>query len=132
MWMRNRAQTPARRGAVMVESALVLPMFLIFVFGMIEMSLMGMTSQLVTSAAREGCRVAVLNGDVDAKVQEILNSGGITKYTSTISQNTSPDGLITITLTISVNFSNVSWYTPPQFLGSATITASATLSSEQQ
>ena len=121
----------------MVESALVLPVFFIFVYGMIEMSQMGMTSQLISDAAREGCRVAVLNGsmqsDIDATVQAILNSGGITKYTSNISQSSfqNPNLGEYVTLTISVNFSDVSWLSPPQFLGSATITASATLSSEQ-
>ena len=68
----------------MVETGLVLPVFFIFFFGMIETSQMGMTFQLITDAAREGCRVAVLDGktqsDVDATVQAILNSGGVTTY----------------------------------------------------
>jgi Flp pilus assembly protein TadG len=123
----------------MVETGLVLPVFFIFFFGMIEASQMGMTFQLITDAAREGCRVAVLDGktqsDVDATVQAILNSGGVTNYTPPTISPSSFQGIklgdpIPITVTISVNFSDISWL-PPHFLGSTVMTASSTLSSER-
>ena len=137
MRLRGRTATPARRGAVMVETGLVLPVFFIFFYGMIETSQMGMTFQLITDAAREGCRVAVLDGktqsDVDATVQAILNSGGVTTYPPpaiTPSFQSTPLGQ-PITVTISVNFRDISWLSPPQFLGSTVMTASSTLSSER-
>ena len=47
-----------------------------------------MANQLLTDAAREGARVAVIPGntttDVTTTVQNLLNSGGITTYTLTI------------------------------------------------
>lgn len=120
----------------MVEAAFVLPVFFTFVFGMMEMSQMGMTAQLITDAALEGCRVAVIDGktqtDVNDTVQTIMNSVGITKYSMAITPNFQGITLGNpVTLTLSVNFSDVSWLPNPKYLGSATIGASSTLSSER-
>jgi hypothetical protein len=122
----------------MVDAAIVLPVFLFFVYGMLETARLGLTAQLVTDAAREGCRVAVIDGkaqrDVDATVQAILNSGGIATYTSGITPNFQSKKLVNgdaITLMVSVKFSDVSWLAPPQFLGAATISATSTQSSER-
>jgi Flp pilus assembly protein TadG len=121
----------------MVETAIVLAVFFILVLGMIEMSRLGMVAQLLSDAARESCRLAVLNGktptDVTGMAQTILNSGGINTYTLT----TTPSDVTTshlgdpVTVVITVSFSNVSWLSTPRFLGSATMQSSATMSSER-
>jgi hypothetical protein len=113
---------------------------------MIEMSRLGLAAQLLTSAAEAGCRVAIINGktrnDVNNAVQSIMNSGGIStsSYTMTVATSpaTSPLGDITktnegdsITITLSCSYSDISWLPPPSFLGSSTITSSATMSSER-
>src|SRR4029079_17974059 len=49
----------SRCGAAAVETALVLPLALLFLFGIIEYSRFVMTLQVVTNAAREGARYAV-------------------------------------------------------------------------
>ena len=59
--MRPRRE-PRRRGASAVEMAVIAPVFLTLVLGIIESSRLGMVSQLLTTAVREGCRVAVING----------------------------------------------------------------------
>jgi Flp pilus assembly protein TadG len=48
-----------RQGAALVETALVLPLCLLFVLGVFEYSRYLMTLHLATNAAREGCRYAV-------------------------------------------------------------------------
>jgi hypothetical protein len=122
----------------MVETAIVLSLFFLLVLAAIELSRLGLTSQLLSSAANSGCRVAVINGhtqnDVVSTVQTVLTGGGIgSSYTMV----TSPSDVTTthlgdsITVTISVPFSKVSWLSTPLFLGSTTITSSATLSSER-
>jgi Flp pilus assembly protein TadG len=123
----------------MVETAIVLSIFFLLVLGLIEISRLGLTSQLLSSAANSGCRVAVINGhtqnDVVSTVQSVLSSGGIASSSYTLV--TSPSDVTTthlgeqVTVTISVPFSKVSWLSTPLFLGSATITSSATLSSER-
>ena len=51
-----------RRGAAAVEFAVVAPIFLLLVFGMIEYGRMVMVQQVLTNASREGARCAVLDG----------------------------------------------------------------------
>jgi len=128
----------------MVEAAIVLPVFFLLVLGLIEISRLGMTAQLVTSAANAGCRVAVISGhtqaDVTTTVQNLMSSGGI--GSSSYSMVTSPSDVTTthlagpasvnsVTVTISVPFNRVSWLATPLFLGSVTISSSATLTSER-
>lgn len=51
----------ADRGAAAVEFALVLPLFLVLVFGIVEFGRGYHTKTTLTHAAREGARVAALN-----------------------------------------------------------------------
>jgi len=76
-----------RRGAAAVEMAFIAPAFLTLVLGIIESSRLGMVAQLLTTAAREGCRVAVLNGmtqtDVQNRINAVLSGSGISVGTVT-------------------------------------------------
>lgn len=49
----------SRRGTTIVETALVLPLILLFIFGIMEYGRYLLCAQVVTNAAREGCRYAV-------------------------------------------------------------------------
>lgn len=70
-----------RRGAAMLEFAIVLPLFLLLLLGIIEMGRVIMLHQVATNAAREGARRAVVPGatqaTVTAAVNEYLNNAGI-------------------------------------------------------
>jgi Flp pilus assembly protein TadG len=112
-----------RAGTSAVEFALVAPLFVALVMGQIETSRLGMVSQLITTAAREGCRVAVLDGSTEADVQN--------RVTAVLSGSGIPVGTVTpITVSLSVPYAQVSWLGAPFFLANATVSASATLSSE--
>ena len=50
---------PRRRGAATVEAALVLPIVIMFLFGILEYGRYVMMLQILTNAAREGARYAV-------------------------------------------------------------------------
>jgi Flp pilus assembly protein TadG len=56
---RFKVRCERRRGATLVETALVLPLCLLFVLGVFEYSRYLMMLHLATNAAREGCRYAV-------------------------------------------------------------------------
>src|SRR4051812_6554667 len=58
-----------RRGAAMVETALVLPIFFMVVLGVIEFGRAMMVAQLLTNGAREGARLAVLPGSTNTSVE---------------------------------------------------------------
>lgn len=138
--MRLRNRTRARRGASAVEMALIAPIFVTLVLGQIETSRLGMVSQLLTTAAREGCRVAVLPGkvqsDVQARVNSVLAGSGIP--VGTVTPTCPSPGLwescpagTPITVNLSVSYRSVSWLGTPFFLKNARVTASATMSSER-
>lgn len=77
-------QTPLRRmrqerGAALLEMALTLPLLLLVCVGILEFGRAYQTWQVMTNAAREGARIAVLPGitntDVTNRVQTYLTNG---------------------------------------------------------
>ena len=85
MIRRRKTRLPARRGTAAVEAAMVLPITLLFMFGIIEYGRYVMTMQIMTSAARAGARYAlahvqpvVLNGvtygNATTDVQNVVNT----------------------------------------------------------
>lgn len=85
-----------RRGAVMVEMALVLPLFVMLVLGIIEFGRAMMIANLVTNAAREGARMAVLDGSSNSEVTNTIQ----TFLKSAVSNSlTAGDMSVTITVT---------------------------------
>ncbi len=69
-------------GAVLIEFALTLPLLLLLVVGIFDFGFAFQQYEVVTNAAREGARMAVLpgytTGDVEARVNAYLQAGGIT------------------------------------------------------
>jgi hypothetical protein len=57
-----------RPGAVAMELALILPVLLMLILGIIEVGRAMMVRQIVTSAAREGARRAIIPGATDDEV----------------------------------------------------------------
>jgi hypothetical protein len=76
-------RSSGRRGQALAEMAIVLPVLLILVFGIIEMASAWRTFQIVTNGAREGARVAILpNANTDRvieRVEEHLDAGRLTR-----------------------------------------------------
>lgn len=70
----RRKPHQTRRGAAMVEMALVLPLFVMIILGIIEFGRAMMVSQLITNAAREGARLAVIDGSSNTSVQSAVQS----------------------------------------------------------
>ena len=70
-----------RAGQAMAEMAVVLPVLLLLLVGIIEMASAWRTFQVVTNAVREGARVALLpTADLDQvrlRVQRSLEAGGV-------------------------------------------------------
>jgi Flp pilus assembly protein TadG len=58
-----------RRGAAAVEMAIVLPLFMMIVMGIIEFGRAMMVGQLVTNAARHGSRLSIVDGSTNATVE---------------------------------------------------------------
>ncbi len=75
----RRARLRSESGAELVEFALVLPILLLVLGGIIDFALLLHHQQVLSNAAREGARLAVLPGytssDVAARVQAYLREG---------------------------------------------------------
>lgn len=118
-----------RKGAAVVEFAVVAPVFFLLVFGIIEYGRMVMVQQLITNASREGARRGVLDGATTAEVSTLVNnylaSGGIKGATITVTPNppSSAGYGAPVTVTVGVPFSKVSWLPKPMFLGNRTLSA---------
>ena len=76
----SRRRFRSERGAALIEAALTLPLLLLVCVGIIEFGRLYQTWQVMTNAAREGARVAVLpsvNGGAEARVRQYLQNGGL-------------------------------------------------------
>jgi Flp pilus assembly protein TadG len=64
------ARTASERGQALLEVALTLPLLLLVAVGIFEFGRAYQTWQILTNAAREGARIAVLPGTDDDAVEE--------------------------------------------------------------
>jgi len=99
-WMRG-----ADRGAAAVEFALLLPLLLILVFGIIDFGRMLNAQITLTEAAREGARASVLGTSVSTRVNQLTGGLGTTTTTTTACPaNPAPSDTTTVTVTYQFQF----------------------------
>ena len=71
----------SERGAELIEMALVLPLLLLVIVGIVDFGFLFSRYEVLTNAAREGARIAVLQGygtaDVNSRVCQYLTTGGV-------------------------------------------------------
>ena len=101
--MKRRTQ---RKGAAAVEFAVIAPVMFLVVFGMFELGRAMSIQQVLTNAAREGAREAILPGSTEDSVDEIvdnyvagLNIGSVDTATSVAPESAESGDLITVTVT---------------------------------
>ena len=114
--MRRRLRKPrfgrgshrARAGAI-VEFAVVLPLLLTILFGIIEYGWVFMMRQTLQHAAREGCRLAVLQTsvapytNVTTRVTAVMATTNMSGYSVAMSHATAADPVETVTISIPYN-----------------------------
>jgi hypothetical protein len=84
------------KGQGLVEFALLVPLFLILLIGMVEFGRVWMTKNIITGAAREAVRLGAVQVDFPAsdnqakqRATEVLNSAGIGVPPAVVTVNTS-------------------------------------------
>lgn len=119
-----------RQGQTLVEFAIILPLLMLLLFGIIEFGRYLYLKNSVTNAAREGARKAVVtNPWNDSTVKQYLvdnsaislNVGNIDITPSSPSQGTA------VTVTVEIPFTSVVPDLIPQFVNLNSISASATM-----
>ncbi len=130
-----------RQGAAAVEFALVAPAFVLLVFGMIEFGRAIMVQQVMTNGAREGARLAILDSPtptattVKSAVVTYLQTCGIPgASTSNVTiaptePSTAKNG-DSVTVTVQIPYSSVTWLPSPKFLGTKTLQVSCVMRRE--
>ena len=63
-----------QRGAALIETAITIPLVLLVSVSIFEFGRAYQTWQILTNAAREGARIAVLEGQTDAQVTTIVRN----------------------------------------------------------
>ena len=80
--MNLRTRVRHARGAELVELALILPILLIIIAGIVDFGFMFQAFMVVNNAAREGARVRILpgytNADATARVNNYMSASGLT------------------------------------------------------
>lgn len=117
MIRRHLARLKADGGAELIEFALVLPLLLLVCAAIMDFGFLFQRYEVVTNAAREGARIAVLNGytaaDAQARVQSYLTASGLTNVAPTADvtygNETTPSGLTFSDVTVKA-------YYPSEFL----------------
>jgi Flp pilus assembly protein TadG len=108
--MNQTSDTRKRRrpdsGEALLEMALVLPILLVLSLGMLDFGRAFHVKNIVDSAAREACRVAVVTAPdkplaIDRATQ-VLDAGGVTGTTDVT--DVQPDKTITVTVTTRFTF----------------------------
>ena len=128
-----------RRAASAVEFAFVAPVFFLIVLGLIELGRGIMVKHLLANAARQGCRVGIIEGksnaDINAAVTNVLAPLGITSDTVTVDVNDVPGDAINgtafneLTVIVSVPVSAVTWVPGGKYLAGS-LSAQYTLRKE--
>ena len=74
------------RGAALLETAITIPIILLISVGIFEFGRAYQTWQVLTNAAREGARIAILadktDTDVQTVVRDYMKNGGLPMYSS--------------------------------------------------
>ena len=105
--MRKKINLLARdsRGQSLVEFALVVPVLVVILFAIIEFGRLWMTVNVLTSAAREGARVAAVTAPntsaAQAAAQNVLTGGKVTGASVNVS---GPNGANEVRVTVTVNY----------------------------
>ena len=113
-----------KNGTAIVEFAIILPLLLILIFGIIEFSLVLYDKAMITNASREGARAGIVfradpvtgdyspltNAEIAAVVNNYLSNylitfGGPTNATTTVTRvGSSPGGELGVNVAFSYNF----------------------------
>jgi Flp pilus assembly protein TadG len=121
IWKRQEGQS-------LVEFALVIPIFVLFLFGIIEFGRLWECMNAMTSAAREGARVAAVTSPDASRVQaaalSLLGGSGLTGVSVGVS---GPSGSNQITVTVSGTYAPLTNALIPGLIGPIPLNRSTTM-----
>jgi len=98
----------SNRGVAVIEFALVLPLLLLLCFGITEFGRAWMTMNVLTSAAREGVRLAAVTAPdtpaVEQRVRDVCDAAGIDAAVITVTPPDPDDPERRVSVTVTTDF----------------------------
>ena len=133
--VKRRGKMRHRCGAAAVEFAIVAPIFILLIIGLIELGRGFMVQQILTNASRVGARRAVTLNATESVVTDEVTGYAANVSVSNVTVNVTPNPATAapgseITVTATVNYNDVSWLAASWFLGGGTLTASSVMRKE--
>jgi Flp pilus assembly protein TadG len=123
-----------RRGSAIVETAVVAPLLLLAMFGMVELGQAYNVKQTVTLAAREGARAAALPGatftDAQAAANASMTMAGLSGHTVTSNIATMAATESQVWVKVAIPFSQATYTGSMMGGGSYTIASTTTMRRE--
>ena len=124
-----------RRGAAATEFAIVAPVFLLMIIGIVELGRALMVQQVLINASRVGVRQAITLGATTTEVEDAVEDYAASVAVPGVAASVTPNPATaaagdSITVTTSVGFNDVSWLASPWFLGGRTLSASSSMRKE--
>ncbi len=111
-----------------MEFALVIPIFILFLFGIIEFGRLWECMNTMTSAAREGARVAAVTAPDASRVRtaalNLLGASGLTGVSVGVS---GPSGSNEVTVTVSGTYAPLTNSLIPGLIGPISLNRSTTM-----
>jgi Flp pilus assembly protein TadG len=112
----------SERGAVLVEAAIALPLLLLVVLGIIDFGRLFQRYEVLTNAAREGARIAVLpvgysTTEVKARVLQYIAAGGLNPTDATPGDPTSEPKVLSPGVCVTVTTVTVTYPHTYSFVG---------------
>ena len=123
-----------RKGATIVEFAMVAPIFFLLVFAGLEFAVLGTIRSTAQNAAYEGARNLVIPGAVAQtgidEATRIMSIVGVDTLTVTVNPTVIDDNTKQVTVNVSVPYASNAIFTP-FFTGSVTVNTSVTMATER-
>ncbi len=120
----HRNVKASETGSVVVEFALIIPLFFVLVFGVVEFGRVLMVNHSLTHAAREGARMGVLHNataaQVIGRIDTYLDACGIEGETVTLTPS-DPTAVASdqpVGVSVSIPYESIAWI-PGSFAGLA-------------
>jgi Flp pilus assembly protein TadG len=122
-----------RKGATLVEFAIVAPLLFLLFFASMEFCRVAMIRHTADNAVYEGCRVGIIPGattaEVQAETEQILNTLGLNNAAISVTPPTIDRDTDEVTVRVTVPLDDNS-FVPNQFVAGRSVTRELTLRRE--
>lgn len=132
--MRNARNIEKKRGLAAVEVALLLPVFMLLMMGIMDGARLYWTRNVVQDAAFEGARMAILfepsNTDIETYIAEELSAGGVKQSATVAIGARESDEPVQVSVSVPFEFFIMDGFIP-SLTGSKFISATAVMTHER-